>query len=199
MSATAVAAPGTGGRAPVAVERLVGHGAAHRERDDALPAPGRDLLLLANVVRTAWPPAPLSDPTLLKPLLVTALLVVTSMPIFAAGRAARVGRAGRAADLAHGGARARGCISRPAGLLVREQLHAFRPQAGAYGSIYYTLIGVHYAHVVVAALLGVWALARSSLFTPERHLTLRVTALYWHFVNVIALVVFLTLYVSPRA
>ena len=57
---------------------------------------------------------------------------------------------------------------------------------------------MHYVHVA-AGLLGVaWALLRSSRFTPERHLTLQVTALYWHFVNVVAIFVFLTLYIAPR-
>ena len=72
------------------------------------------------------------------------------------------------------------------GILVDNSLADFRPRADAYSSIYYTLIGVHYVHVVVGMLLGVWALLRSGRFTPERHLTLQVTALYWHFVNVIA-------------
>jgi len=35
-------------------------------------------------------------------------------------------------------------------------------------------------------------------FTSTRHLTLQVTALYWYFVNVVAVVVFLTLYLAPR-
>jgi cytochrome c oxidase subunit III len=163
------------------------------------------LLLLATYfyLRTrahgSWPPAPLADPKLLKPLLATVLLVATSVPLLAAGQAARRGR--------RDGVRVGLLIALLLGvaflvvqvLLVRDQLHVFRPSGGAYQSIYYTVIGVHYAHVAVAVLLGIWSLVRSNLYTPERHATLHVTAVYWHFVNAVAIVVFLVLYVSPRA
>jgi heme/copper-type cytochrome/quinol oxidase subunit 3 len=146
----------------------------------------------------AWPPAPLSDPKLLKPLLVTILLLATSVPMLGAAHAARRGRRGSVrlwlvAALALGIA-----FLVCQWLLVREQLDVFHPQGSAYGSIYYTLIGVHYAHVVVAVLLVIWALLRAGLYTPEQHLTLRVTSLYVHFVNLVAVAVFLTLYIAPR-
>src|SRR4051794_34178215 len=115
---------------------------------------------LRTRARGSWPPAPLSDPALLKPLLVTVLIVATSVPMLAAARAARLGRRGVRAWLV---------VALMLGvaflvsqwLLVREQLRSFRPQAGAYQSTYYTLIGVHYAHAAVAVLLGIWALLRA--------------------------------------
>jgi heme/copper-type cytochrome/quinol oxidase subunit 3 len=148
--------------------------------------------------RGSWPPAPLHDPSFLKPLLATGLLVVSSGPVALAGRSARRGgrltvRAQLALALLHGLA-----VLVFQWILIENSLDTFKPQANAYGSVYYTLLGVHYLHVAAGVLGLLWALARSGRMTPERHLTLRVTALYWHFVNAAAIAVFLTLYVSPH-
>lgn len=72
--------------------------------------------------------------------------------------------------------------------------------SGTYGSIYFTLTGFHLAHViaglVMLLLLFVWA-ARG-YFSRERHAPLTIGAIYWHFVDAIWLLVFATLYLSPR-
>jgi cytochrome c oxidase subunit III len=72
--------------------------------------------------------------------------------------------------------------------------------SGTYGSIYFTLTGFHLAHVVVGLvmllLMFVWA-ARG-YFSRERHAPLTIGAIYWHFVDAIWLLVFATLYLSPR-
>jgi cytochrome c oxidase subunit III len=162
------------------------------------------LLLVATyfylrVERTgSWPPAPLHDPRLGKPLLATAILLVSSGAVGLAGHAARRGHLA-AVRSQLGAAIVLGIVFLVfQGILVRDSLDVFSPQGNAYGSIYYTLIGVHYVHVAAGVLALLWAAARAGRFTPQRHLTLRVTALYWHFVNAIALVVFLVLYLAPR-
>ncbi len=70
---------------------------------------------------------------------------------------------------------------------------------GAYSAVYFTLTGVHMAHVVVGLVmltaLLVWSLM-GRFQAPNQHLTLG--ALYWHFVDAVWLVVFTTLYVLPR-
>src|SRR5712671_4968770 len=162
------------------------------------------LLLVATYfylrVETAgpWPPAPHADPKIVRPLIATLVLVAGSVPIALAGRSARLGRnrgvraslvAALACDVAFLVFQA---------VLVHDSLAKFRPQDDAYSSIYYTLIGVHYVHVAIGALVALWALTRVRRFTSTRHLTLQVTALYWYFVNVVAVVVFLTLYLAPR-
>ena len=72
--------------------------------------------------------------------------------------------------------------------------------SGTYGSIYFTLTGFHLAHVIVGLvmllLMFVWA-ARG-YFSRERHAPLTIGAIYWHFVDGIWLLVFATLYLSPR-
>ena len=47
-------------------------------------------------------------------------------------------------------------------------------------------------------LLGAWALLRSLRFDRLASITVRVAALYRHFVNAIAVLVFLVLYLAPR-
>jgi heme/copper-type cytochrome/quinol oxidase subunit 3 len=146
----------------------------------------------------SWPPAPLSDPKISNPALATLVLVASTVPIALAGRAARQGRL-VLIRLALVAALVLGIgFLVFQGVLVHEQLAKFKPQENAYASIYYTLIGTHYAHAVAGVLLGLWALVRSRLMKPERHLTLEVTALYWYFVNAVALLVFVTLYLAPR-
>jgi cytochrome c oxidase subunit 3 len=72
--------------------------------------------------------------------------------------------------------------------------------SNAYSSIYYVLTGTHLAHVVIglialAILLG-WSLAGKVHAGHDQHRTL--VTLYWHFVDIVWLFVFATVYLSPR-
>jgi heme/copper-type cytochrome/quinol oxidase subunit 3 len=146
----------------------------------------------------SWPPPPHSDPKIVRPLIATLVLVAGSIPMLLATRSAVSGRAGLIRGGLVGAVVCGLAFLVFQAVLVHDSLALFRPQDDAYSSIYYTLIGVHYVHAVIGVLLALWALARVSRYTAERHLTLQVTALYWHFVNVAAAVVFLTLYLAPR-
>ena len=53
-------------------------------------------------------------------------------------------------------------------------------------------------HVVLGVLLGAWAILRTIRFDRTAVVTVRVTALYFYFVNVVAALVFVVLYLSPR-
>jgi cytochrome c oxidase subunit III len=71
-----------------------------------------------------------------------------------------------------------------------------RVSSGVYGATFYTLIGVHGAHVLGAAVwLGavLW-LARRGRFTPERHVVLDCCAIYWHFVVALWPVLYMLVY-----
>jgi cytochrome c oxidase subunit 3 len=56
--------------------------------------------------------------------------------------------------------------------------------SGAYGATFYTLVGVHGAHVLgaVAWLLAVAVGARRGRFTPRAHAPVTLAAMYWFFV-----------------
>jgi heme/copper-type cytochrome/quinol oxidase subunit 3 len=76
----------------------------------------------------------------------------------------------------------------------------FTLASSSYGSLYFTLTGFHMAHVIaggiILAVLLVWTLLGT--FDRERHAAVSVGSLYWHFVDVVWLTLFFTIYVTPR-
>ena len=140
-----------------------------------------------------WPPPGIESPKVLLPLLLTGVLVASSVPIQLASRAARAGRLGAAR-----GALIVALVTQASYFGV--QIHLFladldklTPQQGAYGSIYFTLVGAHHAHVAVGLLLGLWFVLRLSTGITTYRLTgLWAATFYWHFVNVLAVLVVLT-------
>jgi cytochrome c oxidase subunit I+III len=76
----------------------------------------------------------------------------------------------------------------------------FALQTNAYSSLFFTITGFHGAHVFVGLLFNVVVQLRAWLrhFTAERHLAVTNAALYWHFVDVVWLVVFTSLYLVPH-
>jgi heme/copper-type cytochrome/quinol oxidase subunit 3 len=145
----------------------------------------------------SWPPTG-TDPAIAKPLMATLLLVASSIPMSFAARAAdRLEPAAvRVALLVGAFLGVAFLVFQDA--LIHQSLDQFGPKDNAYGSIYYTLLGLHAAHVAAGVLLALWACVRSRRFDRTAVVTVRVTTLYWHFVNVIAVLMFLVLYLSPR-
>jgi cytochrome c oxidase subunit III len=146
----------------------------------------------------SWPPDGIADPQILKPLLATIVVVAAAVPFaWASGSAGRLRPGSARLGLAAGTGLGLGFLVFQY-VLVDESLDRFRPETNAYGSIFYTLLGLHFVHVAVGVLLAIWALARASRFDRTAVLTVRVTSLYWYFLAVVSAVVFLTLYLSPR-
>lgn len=142
---------------------------------------------------THWPPPGVEPPKVALPLILTAILVSTTVPIFFAVRAARAGNARLAWLLFF------------AALVVQAgyfgvQVHEFlgdldkmSPHDSAYASIYFTLIGAHHAHVVVGMAIELWVLWKLLRgLTNYRMIGVRVAALYWYVVNALAIAVVLT-------
>ncbi len=76
----------------------------------------------------------------------------------------------------------------------------FSIDTGAYGSLFFTITGFHMAHVIVGLLvlaaMLVWSLI--GYFGRGRHAAVTIGALYWHFVDVVWLFVFVSLYLWPH-
>jgi heme/copper-type cytochrome/quinol oxidase subunit 3 len=144
-----------------------------------------------------WPPAGIAPPSVGLPLALTGALVATSVPMLLAARAARAGRV-RAAWLAIAAATAVQCGYLAWQIvLFADDLHKFSPKDDAYGSIYFTLLGTHHAHVLAGIMINAWLLARLAFgLTHYRLIAVRIAALYWSFVSVAAVAVVLT-QVSP--
>lgn len=68
----------------------------------------------------------------------------------------------------------------------------------AYGSITWTIVGFHAAHVLTVMLkvIVVFAAAVRGYFSEHRNLGVRINGLYWHFVVVVWIPLFFTLYLS---
>jgi heme/copper-type cytochrome/quinol oxidase subunit 3 len=146
-----------------------------------------------------WPPPGVPEPKLTLPLVLTAILVSSSVPVQLAVSAAAVGRLPRARGLLLLAAVLQaGYLGMQLHLFVHD-VHEFPPSGSAYSSIYFTMLGAHHLHVFVGILLILWILLRTaSGLTNYRMNGLRATAFYWHFVNVLALCVLGT-QLSPLA
>ncbi|MEO8630348.1 MAG: cytochrome c oxidase subunit 3 [Betaproteobacteria bacterium] len=70
----------------------------------------------------------------------------------------------------------------------------------AFGSLYYVITGFHMAHVTVGLffLVAVWFWTRRGTYDARQHLGVTVSGYYWHFVDVVWLAVFFSLYIYPR-
>jgi cytochrome c oxidase subunit III len=72
----------------------------------------------------------------------------------------------------------------------------FNPGDGAFGTIFFGLTGLHGAHVFVGLTLLAMATVRAfrGHFTPEHHDGVEIPGIYWHFVDVMWIVVYATIY-----
>ncbi|MBP9692829.1 MAG: cytochrome c oxidase subunit 3 [Alphaproteobacteria bacterium] len=78
-----------------------------------------------------------------------------------------------------------------------EYLHAsFGFKEGIYASTFYMATGFHGAHVIIGTLFLIvcWFRTRLGQFTPDRHLGFEAAAWYWHFVDVVWLFLFVSIY-----
>jgi cytochrome c oxidase subunit 3 len=83
---------------------------------------------------------------------------------------------------------------------LNEYVHlGFSVRDGSFGTIFYSLTGLHGAHVFVGLLLLTFANIRAfrGHFGPaaDDHLGVEVAGIYWHFVDVMWIIVFTTVYI----
>jgi cytochrome c oxidase subunit III len=80
---------------------------------------------------------------------------------------------------------------------VNEYVHlGFAPHDNAQGTIFYGLTGLHGAHVFIGLSLLTFATLRAfrGHFTAKEHRGVEVPGIYWHFVDVMWIFVYSTLY-----
>jgi cytochrome c oxidase subunit 3 len=81
---------------------------------------------------------------------------------------------------------------------VNEYVHiGFAPSDSAQASIFYGLTGLHGCHVFVGLMLLLFVLIRifRGHFTPHEHRGIEVPGIYWHFVDVMWVIVYTTVYI----
>jgi cytochrome c oxidase subunit 3 len=143
-----------------------------------------------------WPPAgDVERPELLLPGLNTLLLVSSSVTMQWAVRSARGGDRRRTL-------RWLGLTLLLGSIFLVIQAYEFATNgfglaAGTFGSTFYILTGFHGAHVLAGlALIAIVAnRARLGLISAEHHTAVEATSYYWHFVDVVWIFLFSTLYV----
>jgi heme/copper-type cytochrome/quinol oxidase subunit 3 len=76
----------------------------------------------------------------------------------------------------------------------------FGVRDNAYGSVFYTITGLHGLHVFGGLLMIGMVLIKAFMgkVSAERHVTVQVVSLYWHFVDVVWVFVFTSLYLSAH-
>jgi len=142
-----------------------------------------------------WPPTGLERPELLLPGLNTLLLVTSSVTMQWAVRSARGGD--RSPIL-----RWLGLTLLLGGIFITIQGYEFASNGfglsnGIFGSTFYILTGFHGAHVLAGlCLIAIVAnRARLGLVSAEHHTAVEGISYYWHFVDVVWIFLFSTLYV----
>ncbi len=114
-----------------------------------------------------------------------------------------LGRAPPAALQRPQGPRARAAghdVPRPTFLLIQvnEYIHlGFTPESQAFGATFFTLTGFHGAHVFVGLTLLTFAyirVKRAGDFSPSFSTPLNAASLYWHFVDVVWVLLFILVY-----
>jgi len=81
---------------------------------------------------------------------------------------------------------------------INEYVHlGFAPANSAQGTIFYGLTGLHGAHVCIGLILLSIVTVRTfrGHYSPEEHRGINVPGIYWHFVDIMWIVVFTTVYV----
>jgi cytochrome c oxidase subunit 3 len=73
----------------------------------------------------------------------------------------------------------------------------FAPQDAAQQTIFFSLTGLHGAHVFIGLLLLLFVTVRSfrGHYSPEQHRGVEVPGIYWHFVDVMWLIVYFSVYI----
>ena len=81
---------------------------------------------------------------------------------------------------------------------VNEYVHiGFAPHDNAQGTIFYGLTGLHGAHVFVGLTLLAFATIRAfrGHYSAKEHRGVEVPGIYWHFVDIMWIIVFATVYI----
>jgi cytochrome c oxidase subunit 3 len=76
-----------------------------------------------------------------------------------------------------------------------------RPTDGAFGAVFYGMTGLHALHVLSGVILIfiIWNRGRKGDFSAERHWGVEATAVYWHYVDLVWVFFYPSLYLIGNA
>jgi heme/copper-type cytochrome/quinol oxidase subunit 3 len=145
-----------------------------------------------------WPQGDIHDPELLKSGIRTAMLLGSSIPMHLGEKAIKKGdRRGMIWLFAIGWLMAL-FFTVTHFVEWAELLKEFTPSTNAYGSAFYSITGLHIAHVIIgmAAIAFIWVRAVSGHYDEHHHSSVVNAVLYWHFVDAVWVFVYSSLYLS---
>lgn len=145
-----------------------------------------------------WPPSGTAPPGLLLPTIATLILIASTIPIYFADKAIKQDNARPLKTLP-----ILSVILAIGFLIIKayEYSHiGFRWDTHSYGSLVWTMMGFHTAHVLAVVLktFVIIYLARRNYFNYERRIAITVNGLYWYFVAIIWIPLYLTIYFGSR-
>lgn len=150
---------------------------------------------LASQTEQHWPPEGL--PILLIPSINTAILLASSGFVWASERCIQLNKmrwslASMALTLGLG-------ICFVIIQLNEWKKLTYNMTSNLYGSLYFTITGFHMLHVIVGLVILMALLLWIALgyFDDRRYAAVTIGGMYWHFVDVVWLFVFTSLYLSP--
>ncbi|MBV9232698.1 MAG: heme-copper oxidase subunit III [Candidatus Eremiobacteraeota bacterium] len=143
--------------------------------------------------RSQWPP-PYAHPNAIEGAIATLLLFAASLVMVLAGRAMDRDRLRAARWWTLSAIVA--AVSFVAQSLRGYAHNGFSVATDAYGSIYYTMTGFHLLHVIagIGILAALFVGMRSRALTANRRAGSEAMTYYWHFVFVVWLGIFATIY-----
>ena len=151
---------------------------------------------LASQVEQHWPPEGLPD--LFLSGINTAILLLSSVCVWASERCIEGKQQMRWSIVAMVLAIILGACF--VGIqLIEWSKKTYGMTSDLYGSLYFTITGFHMLHVVIGLVILLLLLVWMSLgyFNEKRHAAMTIGGVYWHFVDVVWLFVFTTLYLVP--
>ena len=142
-----------------------------------------------------WPPEGL--PSLTMPIINTIILLASSVSVWASEHYIRLKQIRWSIGLM--------ALSIILGIsfvliqLIEWHKKPYDMTSDLYGSLYFTITGFHMCHVVIGIVVLLLLLVWLSLgyFDDRRHAAVTIGGVYWHFVDVVWLFVFATLYLFP--
>lgn len=139
----------------------------------------------------------LERPDLVLPIISTVLIILSVIPIYWGDQGIRRGDRRR---LIIG--MSIGVVLASAFLVLKIIEYSdkdFNWASDAHGSIVWTIIGFHSAHVTVLLLKSVVAIVAAARghFDENRNVGIQINGLYWYFVVVVWLPLFATIYIAP--
>lgn len=146
----------------------------------------------------SWPLGGIEPPKLLLPTVNSLVLLASIVPVAWADHAARRGNQ-RALRLGKHAGQALLLVF----LVIKVVEYAgydYDWRTNAYGSLVWTMTGLHVAHVLTVLLKSgvVATLAWKGYFSPRRFAGVQANALYWYFVAAVWVPLYATIYLTPH-